>query len=149
MNFLIDFHGVLTDGSMSIAHNGEYLFDHIHTRDVRAIRELIARGYVVTILTASSNPVLRAFATRVQADLVVARDKSKLLNQYYPYLAIGDDAWDVQMLEEAERAFCPADADSSVLRIEGVEVLGTEGGRGCIAELVGKLCLDAAKILVA
>ena len=136
---LIDFHGVMTDGRQSVSQDGRYLFDHVHTRDTRAIRELVARGYRVVILTASGNPIITAFAERMKVELHVVRDKSSVLEQYLPFIAVGDDAWDVQMLEKAERAFCPLDADISVRSVEGVEVLDVLGGYGCLAEVLHKL----------
>lgn len=142
---LIDFHGVLTDGKQTISHDGKYMFDHVHVRDIRAIRELVARGFLVIIVTACASPIVASFAERVGAELVVARDKSGIV--YSPpvgrrtsdVVAIGDDSWDVAMLETADRAFCPADADPSVKAIQGIEILETEGGRGVIAEVLRKL----------
>lgn len=132
--FLIDFHGVLTDGRQSISHNGEYLFDHVHTRDVRAIRELVASGCAVVIVTASSSDIVKSFAEKVGAEIHVTRDKSNL--PFGEYYAIGDDAWDVSMLQKAARAFCPRDADESVRLLPGITWLSTDGGKGVIAEVV-------------
>lgn len=136
---LIDFHGCLTDGSQSISHNGEQMFEHVHTRDVRAIRELSASGFHVVIATASSNPIVKKFAERVGAEVVVERDKSKLPERFGDYMAIGDDAWDVPMLKKARIAFCPADADVSVKNVLRVIPLQSQGGRGCIAEILSIL----------
>lgn len=138
-NILIDFHGVLTDGKQTVSHDGSYMFDHVHVRDIRAIRELVARGYLVTIVTASSSPIIASFAQKVKCGHIVARDKKSILSIFKEFIAIGDDAWDVPMLEHARRAFCPADADWSVLKIEGIERLETPGGAGCIAEMLRKL----------
>jgi 3-deoxy-D-manno-octulosonate 8-phosphate phosphatase KdsC-like HAD superfamily phosphatase len=139
-HILIDFHGVLTDGKQSISHDGTFMFDHIHTRDVRAIRELVARGFIVVILTASSNPVIEHFARKVGAEICVARDKSVMLDRFGFYVGVGDDVWDLQMLKQAERCFCPGDADPLVKEIEGIEILDTAAGRGCLAEILPKLC---------
>lgn len=134
MKLLVDCDGVLTDGRLTIDHKGEKLFKSFHTRDVRAIRELIFNGYEVTIVSADDWPGIFHFAEKVGADVHICRDKSDL--PFSNYVAVGDDAWDAPMLKEASRAFCPADADQSVLGLPGITILKTKGGQGVIAELV-------------
>src|SRR5690554_5923489 len=129
----IDFHGVLTDGKLNIAHDGKTFFESCHTRDVRAIRELVARGWEVYIVTASGNPIVEEFCKKVGAELVKARNKADLPFSYD--VAIGDDAWDIPMLEKANAAFCPADADPVVLKMKGITVVGVRGGHGVVAEV--------------
>lgn len=131
---LIDFHGVLTDGKLNITHDGKTFFESCHTRDVRAIRELIARGWEVYIVTASSSPIVDAFCKKVGATQIHARDKSDL--GLKDYIAVGDDAWDIPMLKNAKEAYCPCDADPEVLAIPGIRVLGVKGGHGFVAHLV-------------
>lgn len=132
----IDCDGVLTDGTLTIDHRGEKLFKRFHTRDVRAIRELVALGHEVTLVTADDWEGLPHFATKVGADVKILRDKGNLPQ---PYIAVGDDAWDVPMLKRAKCAFCPLDADPSVLATEGVMVLNVKGGQGVVAGLVRML----------
>lgn len=136
MRLYIDCDGVLTDGRLTIDHRGEKLFKSFHTRDVRAIRELVANGIEVTIVSADDWQGLEHFASKVGADTRFERDKGKLPE---PYIAIGDDAWDVGMLKRASRAYCPADADLSVRMLPGIRVLATLGGQGVIAELARDL----------
>lgn len=136
VRILIDCDGVLTDGRLTIDHTGRKLFKSFHTRDVRAIRELVAAGYEVTIVTADDWAGGKSFAEKVGADWYCARSKPVGSG---PYIAVGDDAWDVRMLEAAETAFCPADADASVLELSDVVRLETEGGRGVMAEVARRL----------
>ena len=133
----IDFHGVLTDGKLNITHDGKTFFESCHARDVRSIRELIARGWEVYIVTASHSPIVEAFAKKVGAMIIQARDKSDIGMK--DYIAIGDDAWDIPMLEAAKEAYCPSDADPAVLSLPNVKVLGVKGGHGVIAELLRRL----------
>lgn len=133
----IDFHGVLTDGKLNITHDGKTFFESCHTRDVRAIRELVARGWEVYIVTASSNPIVDAFCRKVGVTQIHARDKSEL--GLKDYIAVGDDAWDIPMLKNAKEAYCPSDADQVVISQPYVKVLGARGGKGVIAELVRKI----------
>ena len=130
---LIDCDGVLTDGRLTIDHRGEKPFKQFHTRDVRAIRELIFNGYEVIIVSADDWPGIHYFAEKVGADVFISRDKGKI--PYKNYFAVGDDVWDLEMLKKAKKAFIPADADFSLKNIPGVKVLETMGGHGVIAEV--------------
>lgn len=136
-SILIDCDGVLTDGKLTIDRNGEKQFKQFHTRDVRAIRELIFNGYEVVIVSADDWPGIYHFADKVGADVYISRDKNDL--PFKSYAAVGDDAWDVQMLQKAKMAFCPADADPSTLTVPGIQRLVTKGGCGVIAEIAREL----------
>lgn len=134
---LIDCDGVLTDGTLTIDHKGEKCFKKFHTRDVRAIRELVANGYEVVIVTADDWEGIYHYAEKVGAVVQVTKDKSSL--PYKNYIAVGDDAWDVQMLQGAKLAFCPVDADRSVKTIKGMVIIDCEGGKGVISKIVERL----------
>jgi len=134
---LIDCDGVLTDGKLTIDHRGEKPFKQFHTRDVRAIRELIYNGYEVVIVSADDWSGIHHFANKVGADVCISRDKKEL--PYKDYIAVGDDAWDVQMLRGAKLAFCPANADESVKIIPGIVKIETNGGEGVIAGLARRI----------
>lgn len=135
MRILVDCDGVLTDGRLTIDHKGEKLFKSFHTRDVRAIRELVHHGYEVVIVTADDWGGTAHFAEKVGAELQVVREKEFSGD----YIAVGDDAWDVPMLLGATEAFCPSDADPAARSVPGVHVLRTEGGRGVLAEVLRRL----------
>lgn len=135
---LIDVDGILTDGRFHIDHTGEKLFKSFHTRDVRAIRELVFNGYEITLISADDWPGLNFFAEKVGADVLFLREKEKLPESLLKreFIAIGDDAWDVPMLKRAKLAFCPSDADASVMRLPSILPLHCQGGAGVIAHLV-------------
>ena len=134
---LIDCDGVLTDGRLTIDHRGRKQFKQFHTRDVRAIRELVSHGYEVIIVSADDWEGINYFADKVGADVHICRDKSCV--PYSGYIAVGDDAWDVGMLERAEIAFCPMDSDPSVSSIKGIKQLPVKGGHGVIAAMIREL----------
>ena len=135
---VIDVDGVLTDGKLTIDHRGEKLFKSFHTRDVRAIRELVANGIEVYLVSADEWAGSRHFADKVGAEFMYMRDKKRLVEMLANrrWGCIGDDAWDVALLQGANMAFCPADADVSVKKIRHITVLETRAGAGCIAEIV-------------
>lgn len=138
MKIAIDVDGVLTDGTLTIDHKGEKLFKRFHTRDVRAIRELIYNGHEVYLVTADEWDGTRFFADKVGAELIVTKDKGQIIVD----IAIGDDVWDIPMLKRAKQAYCPADAASEVLRQCYVQPLKTKGGQGVIAEMIKTIISD-------
>lgn len=131
---IIDCDGVLTDGTVFYTHTGER-FKGFHTRDIRAIRELIANGFGVTILTASSWPGLESFAERCGADVVVMRDKGQFKSTI-PYMCVCDDIADIDLINGAWGCFAPADCDPALHDRNPVRILKAPGGKGVIAELV-------------
>lgn len=136
----VDCDGVLTDGKLYIA-TGDALvqekpFKAFHVRDVTAIRTFRAQGWRVVIISADEGPHAQHFAKKVGAEFVYDRAKDQLEQ---PYFAIGDSVLDVDMLDRAERAFCPADADPLIWHRPGVRQLVTPGGGGVMAELAWEL----------
>ena len=138
---LIDFDGLLTDGKIYYTHNGEQ-FKGTNTRDVRAIRELISYGYDVIILTASSWPGSETFAKKTGSEIVISKDKKLFADQLNEkFIAIGDDVWDLGLIEKSERFFAPKDCDRAIrYNSDKIEILNSKGGEGVIAELVWLLC---------
>lgn len=129
---LIDFHGVLTNGKVSMTADGT-LFETVHTRDIAAIRELQVNGYEVYIITASDSPIIDRFAEKVKAVKFVYKDKGAV--PFTDYIAVGDSSWDIPMFEKAARSFCPADAQEIVKYMPEMVILNKNGGDGVIAEL--------------
>lgn len=134
---LVDCDGCLTSGSLTINRQGTKLFKSFHTRDVRAIRELVQRGFEVYIVTADDCSSIAHFADKVGAVVHVARDKGSI--PFDDYIAIGDDAWDIPMLRRAAVAFAPSDAYIGVLNLPNTQPLKTAGGRGVMAEVLDQL----------
>ena len=137
---VIDVDGVLTDGKQYIDHTGTKLFKAFHTRDIRAIRELVANGIAVILVSADDWEGAIKWAERVGASFVCARDKFAFVlgARFDPEetAIIGDDAWDVAALKWASMAYCPMDADDFVLEDRHVRVLSCFAGQGVIAHLV-------------
>lgn len=144
-DIIIDFDGVLTDGKIFYDHNGNQ-FKGTHSRDVRALRELVHNGFTVTILTASSWAGATIFAERSGCILNICKDKelfiTKLIeeNGNNEIIAVGDDVWDFKMLEKVKFPFAPSDCDAELLKIKGLQLTHKKGGEGVISELVRKIC---------
>jgi len=138
---IIDQDGVLTDGRLTIDYRGEKMFKSYHTRDVRAIRELVSRGNEVVIVTADDWEGVRCFAEKVGAVVEVERDKSIIAEKYAHrhYVMVGDDAWDIPLLRNAAAAFCPKDAMMVAKHCSHAVVLNRNGGTGVVAEVLERL----------
>jgi len=51
-------------------------------------------------------------------------------------MAIGDSAWDIEMLKKVVKRFCPLDAEDEVKALDKMIVLNRKGGDGVILELL-------------
>ncbi len=133
----IDCDGVLTDGTLTIDSRGEKLFKKFHTRDVRAIRELVSMGFEVYIVTADDWPGTAHFAEKVGAEVLVTKEKGKLFELIkVDYIAIGDDSWDIPMFKNAVMSFCPKDSINALFEDTNINVLDAKGGSGVVAEFL-------------
>lgn len=141
---VIDVDGVLTDGKVWYDSRGERT-KAFHSRDIRAIRQLVSHGYRVILLTQSSWPGINDYVKRTGAEVLINREK--LPNEEWgPYIAIGDDTADLAVLRSAALAYCPGDADLSVKSEACVNALYAKGGDGVIAELIN--ILEVIKVAV-
>lgn len=131
---LLDCDGVLTDGRLHIDASGFKMFKSFHTRDVRAIRELVYRGFEVVIVSVDDWEGITAFANKVGAEVHFTRDKGNL--PFSNFIAVGDDAWDVPMLRNAVQAFAPSTADQSVFSAVPNCISLCRGGEGVVAALL-------------
>lgn len=134
----IDFHGVLTDGKLNITADGKTPYETVHVRDIAAIRELIARGYEVYIVTSSKSPIIDAFCQKVKCNKITDRLKRNVFTDQQ-YIAVGDSAFDCELLKNAYKSYCPADAEQVVKELPNINILKTKGGGGCISEILNEL----------
>ncbi|NIV33079.1 MAG: HAD family hydrolase [Anaerolineae bacterium] len=146
---VIDCDGVLTSGKQYIDHTGEKFFKAFHSKDIRAIRELIAAGIDVVVMSADDWKGAVRWCDRVGCRFICTRDKLQAcLEQGLDpgeTLVVGDDAWDVQALKWAGYKYAPLNSSYCVSEIEGLRWIGAEGGHGVIAVLL--LLLEAEGLL--
>lgn len=138
-----DCDGVLTDGKFWISQDGQ-ISKGFNTRDLRSIREFISMGYEFYIITASSWAGMECYEKKSGAIVITMRDKSSL-NFGDDYIAIGDDSWDIDMLQKAKFKFCPSDAIAEVKAIKGIHILSNKGGESCIMELLLEIVYSQPK----
>lgn len=128
-----DIDGCLTDGKIWVNHQGE-IIKSFNNKDLGAIKELIAMGFEVHLVTASSWPGAEHYLRRSGAELHILRNKEAIPFDYQ--IAIGDSAWDIPMMVKANYIFCPADASLEVKCLDGMYHLDTKGGQGIMLEMV-------------
>ena len=133
MIFCVDVDGVLTDGKIWVTHKGE-ISKGFNSRDLAAIREMIANGHQIHIVTASSWPGAESYLNKSGAEFHILRNKEEI--PFYYDVAIGDSAWDIPMLRKSKYMFCPVDAQSEVRFMKDMNILKTKGGGGVMAEIV-------------
>ena len=128
-----DIDGVLTDGKIWVNHQGE-IIKSFNNKDIGAVKELLAMGYQVVFVTASSWPGSDLYLKRSGAELIVLRNKEEIPFHYD--IAIGDSGWDIPMLNKARYVFCPSDASKEVKEMDGMHILKCKGGQGVMLEMV-------------
>jgi len=131
---VFDVDGVLTDGKFWVDSDGNRS-KGFHTRDVRALREIVSKGYEVYLVTASSWSGLESFAEKTGVEIKLLRDKSEFIANG-PFICVVDDSWDLSLIEKCTKAYCPSDAYWAVRASEKVTVLSTRGGEGVATEVL-------------
>ena len=139
----LDVDGVLTDGAMYYDSNGESL-KRFHTRDAAGLALLRAAGVIIALLSAENSTITAARARKLQIEHVVLgcedkrraadalRKTLKLRWQQVAYM--GDDWFDLCLLEVVGLSACPADAHA---KVRGVVTFRSrfDGGNGAVREL--------------
>lgn len=93
-------------------------------------------GSVVRHAPASAEGQTLPFRTKLDACRDICRELGIRLDEV---CYVGDDINDIDLLREAGTAACPANAVAQVKSIEGIIMLGRNGGDGVLRELADKL----------
>jgi 3-deoxy-D-manno-octulosonate 8-phosphate phosphatase (KDO 8-P phosphatase) len=145
--FVFDVDGVMTDGSLLVMPNNEFL----RTMDIKdgyALQLAVKAGYHVFVITGShSIPVahrLRYLGIKEFHQKV--KDKKECLNQLLgkysltvnTVLFMGDDMPDVVVMQSVGISCCPADAAIDVLKMAHY-ISPKNGGKGCVRDVIEKV----------
>ena len=135
-----DCEGVYTNDSFWISSSGE-ISKGFCTKDVRATRELIANGYEVYIITASTWPGIHNFCKKTGAEVIIERDKSKI--DVSDCIVVVNDSWDIPLLKNSCKVFLPNDFNKRDLephlkRFEECDIIICKriGGQGVVDEIL-------------
>lgn len=140
---VLDIDGVLTDGSLCYAADGE-LFKVTSARDGLGMAMLRDAGVRIAVVSGRKSPSLAARLAELGVSTVhfARMDKAEALQQVCAewsvdpsqLAAMGDDLVDIPMLRRVGFSAAPADADPRV-RAMVRHVCASGGGRGAVREL--------------
>lgn len=142
---ILDIDGVLTDGCKYYDKNGIVQLKTFCDKDWTAIKRFKTLNIPVIFLTGDTFNT--EIAKKRNIEIFVNRDNGSHVDKvkYLPILCskynvttdnilyIGDDIFDVQLLNAVKFKFCPADAVSEVKKV--AHTLKNKGGNNVIAEL--------------
>lgn len=143
--FLSDVDGTLTDGGMYYSEKGDEL-KKFNTRDGMGFQLLREAGIKTGIITSENTEIVTNRAKKLKIDFLVQgkRNGGKLaaaqeicsqlgitLNEV---AYIGDDINCHELLEAVGVAACPNNAIASIKAIQGICIMASCGGYGCVRE---------------
>lgn len=145
--FVFDMDGVLTDGSLLILANNEF----VRTMDIKdgyALQHAVKNGYHVVVISGSvSKPCAERFEyLGIRNVFMKVKDKEDILAQFVlannlkweEVLYMGDDLPDLNVMKQVGLPCCPADAVSEIKAAS--KFISTKyGGKGCVREVIEKV----------
>jgi len=157
---MTDLDGVLSDGSYYVSSNG-VVTKVFYNRDWDAMTKLMKNGIKVVILTQCYDEAIDAQLARIKTNsktwanwmetgvfTLIKKCEDKYIAaieylkahgmEWKDVVYIGDAENDRACMIKAGYTFCPADA-LEIIKGEANIVCDTNGGRGCIQELVEEL----------
>jgi 3-deoxy-D-manno-octulosonate 8-phosphate phosphatase (KDO 8-P phosphatase) len=145
--FVFDMDGVLTDGSLWVFPGNE-LIRRMNIKDGYALQLAIKKGYRIAVITGSHSPAVQErLATLGVTDFFQrVQHKKEQLHTYITQhslsknevLYMGDDVPDLEVMQAAGIACCPADAVTEIKNIAHYISPGA-GGKGCVRDVIEKV----------
>lgn len=145
--FAFDLDGVMTDGSLGIQPEGEF----IRTMDIKdgyALQHAVKKGYRVLVISGSfSEACLERLNYLGITDVwMKVKDKRSLLMSFLKNNALdpgevmfmGDDLPDLEVMQSVGLPACPADAVSEIKSVSRF-ISSRPGGKGCVREIIEKV----------
>lgn len=154
--FLTDVDGVMTDGSMYYAENGDEI-KRFHTHDGMAFELLRSAGIKTGIITSENTQIVARRAAKIKADylyqgkrdggkMAAAQEICEKMNISLEEVAyIGDDINCLLLLQAVGIAACPANAVKIIKQIPNILQLEKKGGDGAVREFA-EWILDNTKL---
>jgi 3-deoxy-D-manno-octulosonate 8-phosphate phosphatase (KDO 8-P phosphatase) len=142
--FILDVDGVLTDGTVHVAPNGEMLRE-MHIRDGFAMKAAIESGYHVCIISGGSNEGVRIRLKNLGiTDIHLGSpNKVETFKEYIELYNIkpenvaymGDDIPDFHVMKLVGLPSCPQDASPEIKAISHY-ISHKNGGKGAVRDLI-------------
>ena len=145
--FVFDMDGVLTDGSLLIDDNGQWL-RRMHVKDGYALQLAVKSGFEVIVISGSNSPQVTERLKKLGVEHVFMRvtEKAKFLREFAyrndltlgEMLFMGDDIPDYECLQLVGFACCPVDAVPEIKDICKY-ISPIKGGYGCVRDIIEKV----------
>jgi 3-deoxy-D-manno-octulosonate 8-phosphate phosphatase (KDO 8-P phosphatase) len=142
--FIFDVDGVLTDGSLLVMPDGEFL-RRMNIKDGYAMALAVKRGYRIAIISGghSTGVPVRLRRLGIEEVFMGVENKLKVYDQLLEkysltdeqVLFMGDDIPDLPLIKRCGVPCCPADAVTEILQ-KSEYVSLKEGGQGCVRDVI-------------
>jgi 3-deoxy-D-manno-octulosonate 8-phosphate phosphatase (KDO 8-P phosphatase) len=142
--FIFDVDGVLTDGSLLVMPDGDFL-RRMNIKDGYALQLAVKKGYKIAVISGGHSPGVPIRLKRLGIDEVHmgVQDKLQVFQEVVQrfgvspiqVVAMGDDLPDLPVLKTCGVPCCPADAAHEILDI-CTYVSHYKGGEGCVRDIV-------------
>lgn len=142
--FIFDIDGVLTDGTVHVAPDGEMLRE-MHIRDGFAMKAALESGYNVCIISGGSNEGVRIRLRNLGiTDIHLGTpDKVETFKEYTELynikpenvLYMGDDIPDFHVMQLVGLPTCPQDASPEIKEISNY-ISHKNGGKGAVRDVI-------------
>ena len=142
--FVFDVDGVLTDGTVHVAEDGQ-LLRHMNIKDGYAMKAAIDKGYPVCIISGGSNEGVRVRLQNLGINSVHLGVSDKV-EKFYEFcdgyeikpeevLYMGDDIPDYLVLQKVGLPTCPQDASPEIKEISKY-ISHKNGGKGAVRDVI-------------
>lgn len=145
--FTLDVDGVLTDGTLLLLDDGQ-MARSMNIKDGYALQLAVKKGYHILVISGGQSEAVKLRLQKLGITNVHmgVTDKKEVLLQYvhqnqisWPeVLYMGDDIPDLEVMQMAGMACCPADAVPEIKRISQY-ISPQSGGRGCVRDIIEKV----------
>lgn len=145
--FIFDMDGVLTDGTLMILDNGQFI-RRMHIKDGYALQLAVKKGYRVAVISGStSDPaVIRLGKLGITDVFMGVQNKPEVFKQYLArhglqpaeVLYMGDDIPDLGVMKLAGMSCAPSDAVTEI-RQAARFISNHPGGMGCVREVIERV----------
>ena len=145
--FVFDVDGVLTDGTLLVLPGG-VMARRMNIKDGYALQLAIKKGYKIVIISGGNSEevrqrLLKLGVTEVWMEVVnkaaiLAEIMQKAGLERNSVLCMGDDIPDMELMQLAGLACCPADAVQEI-REKAHYISHLKGGKGCARDVIEKV----------
>ena len=144
---ILDYDGVLTDGTIVIMSGGE-LLRTANVRDGYAIQLAAKKGYKLAIITGGKSESVRSRfkALGVQDIFIGVTNKMETYQEYLEIndikpeevMYMGDDIPDLEIMKNVYISACPSDAAEEIKAVAHY-ISDRKGGEGCVRDIIEQL----------